>query len=159
MNTAPTEAVQTNLNDKKVELESMREQKIEGLLLRSRANWHENGEKCSQYFLKLEKRNFIKKTMVEMIGDPGTLGTNTRRLLLFERGCADLFEEGDRTFVIEEEGGLLVYLRRMTDLFEEGYGLLLFEEDDGLLLFEEDTVVCEENHWPSSENNKSNFIH
>ncbi|VDI09879.1 Hypothetical predicted protein [Mytilus galloprovincialis] len=39
---APTEAVQTNLNDKKVELESMREQKIEGLLLRSRANWHEN---------------------------------------------------------------------------------------------------------------------
>ncbi|VDH96818.1 Hypothetical predicted protein, partial [Mytilus galloprovincialis] len=33
---APTEAVQTNLNDKKVELESMREQKIEGLLLRKK---------------------------------------------------------------------------------------------------------------------------
>ncbi|CAC5366326.1 unnamed protein product [Mytilus coruscus] len=73
MNTAPTEAVQTTLNDKKVELEFMREQKIEGLLLRSRTNWHENGEKCSQYFCKVEKRNFIKKTMVEMIGDQVSL--------------------------------------------------------------------------------------
>ena len=29
---------------------------VEGLLLRSRANWHENGERCSEYFCKLEKK-------------------------------------------------------------------------------------------------------
>ncbi|CAC5412116.1 unnamed protein product [Mytilus coruscus] len=61
--------VQATLHGKKLELENKREQKIEGLLLRSRANWHENGEKCSQYFCKLEKSNFIKKTMAELIDD------------------------------------------------------------------------------------------
>ena len=48
------------LHDKKLELENARVQKIEGLLLRSRANLQENGERCTQYFCKLEKKNFIK---------------------------------------------------------------------------------------------------
>jgi hypothetical protein len=43
--------------NKKLELGNKRQQKIEGLLLRSRANWHENGEKCSEYFCKLEKNS------------------------------------------------------------------------------------------------------
>ncbi|CAC5418185.1 E3.1.11.2 [Mytilus coruscus] len=69
MSMSPSVNVQATLHGKKLELENKREQKIEGLLLRSRANWHENGEKCSQYFCKLEKSNFIKKTMAELIDD------------------------------------------------------------------------------------------
>ncbi|VDI00905.1 Hypothetical predicted protein [Mytilus galloprovincialis] len=45
MNMSPNVNVQATLYGKKLELENKREQKIEGLLLRSRANWHENGEK------------------------------------------------------------------------------------------------------------------
>lgn len=71
MNMSPNVNVQATLYGKKLELENKREQKIEGLLLRSRANWHENGEKCSEYFCKLEKSNFIKKTMAELIDDQG----------------------------------------------------------------------------------------
>lgn len=59
------------LNDKKLELETIRGKMVDGLILRSRANWHENGEKCSEYFCKLEKKNFIYKTVTEIINDQG----------------------------------------------------------------------------------------
>ena len=73
MNSAPSELIQLSLNNKKIEFERKREEKVEGILLRSKANWHENGEKCSQYFCKLEKKNFIKKTITELIDDAGHL--------------------------------------------------------------------------------------
>lgn len=41
----------------KNELEEARKSKIEGLIVRSRVQWHEHGEKSSKYFLSLEKRN------------------------------------------------------------------------------------------------------
>jgi hypothetical protein len=61
MNSSPDDVTQASLVHKKIELGNKRQQKIEGLLLRSQANWHENGEKCSEYFCKLKKKNFIKK--------------------------------------------------------------------------------------------------
>ena len=50
MNLNPTEFIQASLNQKKGELENRRQDIVEGLLLRSRDNWHENGERCSVYF-------------------------------------------------------------------------------------------------------------
>jgi hypothetical protein len=51
--------VQASLNQKRGELENRRQDIVQGLLLRSRANWHENGERCSEYFCKLEKKSSI----------------------------------------------------------------------------------------------------
>ena len=68
MNSAPSELIQSSLNNKKNRVGN---EKVEGILLWSRANWHENGEKCSQYFCKLKKKNFIKKTITELIDDAG----------------------------------------------------------------------------------------
>jgi hypothetical protein len=48
MNSPPDDVTQASLEHKKIELGNKRQQKIEELLLRSRANWHENGEKCSE---------------------------------------------------------------------------------------------------------------
>ena len=45
----------------KDELERFYENKVNGLIIRSRARWHEHGEKNSKYFLNLEKRNSIRK--------------------------------------------------------------------------------------------------
>jgi hypothetical protein len=56
MNLRPHDCTQKLLNQKKTELEIKRQHIIDGLLLRSRANWHENGEKCTEYFCKLEKK-------------------------------------------------------------------------------------------------------
>ena len=44
-------------------LELMREPKIQGLLTRTKVKWYEQGEKCSKYFLSLEKRNAMKKSI------------------------------------------------------------------------------------------------
>jgi hypothetical protein len=41
-------------------------QKIEGILLRSPDNWHENGEKCPEYFCKLEKKILLKRLSLNL---------------------------------------------------------------------------------------------
>ena len=44
----------------------MRKVKLHGTLVRSRARWIEFGEKSSKYFLNLEKRNFVNKSITEL---------------------------------------------------------------------------------------------
>ena len=51
------------LNSSKENLEAFYDEKLNGVIIRARARWHEHGEKSSKYFLNLEKRNHIKKHM------------------------------------------------------------------------------------------------
>jgi hypothetical protein len=51
MNLNPTEFIQASLNQKKGELENRRQDIVEGLLLRSWANWHENGKDALNIFV------------------------------------------------------------------------------------------------------------
>ena len=46
---------------KKLELENIRIKKLEGSMIRSRAQWINEGEKPTKYFLGLESRNFTNK--------------------------------------------------------------------------------------------------
>ena len=61
-----------NLERKKAELEESRKNYIEGVILRSKARWYEFGEKSTKYFLSLEKRNYVNKTIKEIILDDET---------------------------------------------------------------------------------------
>ena len=54
---------QETLKSKRNELSEIREHKLRGVLLRSRARWVEDGEKVSSYFCSLEKRNFLNKSI------------------------------------------------------------------------------------------------
>ena len=47
----------------KHELEQLRKKKIEGIAVRCRATWINEGEKPTRYFCNLENRNFISKTV------------------------------------------------------------------------------------------------
>ena len=51
------------LNDKRQELQKLRDIKMKGELVRSRQQWLKDGEKPSKYFCSLENRNFIDKTI------------------------------------------------------------------------------------------------
>ena len=51
------------LNEKKLSLEKLRKEKMQGHLIRSRARWVEEGEKPTKYFCNLESRNFTNKTI------------------------------------------------------------------------------------------------
>ena len=56
----PCEDNKESMEKLKDELERFYENKVNGLIIRSRARWHEHGEKNSKYFLNLEKRNNIR---------------------------------------------------------------------------------------------------
>ena len=57
----PSEENLVALNVLKERMDKMYEEEVEGIIIRSRARWHEHGEKNSRYFLNLEKRNHVKK--------------------------------------------------------------------------------------------------
>ena len=51
------------LEEKKNRLQEIREKKIKGMMIRSRLQWIQDGEKPSKYFCGLENRNFVSKRM------------------------------------------------------------------------------------------------
>ena len=62
-----------NLKTKNLELEQLRNLKIQGMMIRSRIQWIQQGEKPSKYFCNLEKRNFISKQMNYLEKNDGEL--------------------------------------------------------------------------------------
>ncbi|KAJ8039510.1 hypothetical protein HOLleu_17256 [Holothuria leucospilota] len=55
------------LNYARAALEALYDQKLKGIILRSRARWSELGEKNTKYFLNLEKRNRMLSSINELI--------------------------------------------------------------------------------------------
>ena len=49
------------LNVLKEKLEHLYAKKVEGIIIKSRARWHEHGARNLKYFLNLEKRNHVRK--------------------------------------------------------------------------------------------------
>jgi exonuclease III len=81
-----------------LELEDIRNNKIRGTMVRSRARWHELGEKPTSYFCNLENRNHINKKIVELKTDDDTLITGRKEILQAQK----LFYENLYTSKIEE---------------------------------------------------------
>ena len=61
------------LEDCKLKLQEFRENKIRGLMIRTRVNWLQHGEKPSRYFTRLENRNFTSKRMSFLQKDNGDI--------------------------------------------------------------------------------------
>ena len=59
----PNNANSNILSAAKESLEAFYDEKLNGVLIRARARWHQHGEKSSKYFLNLKNRNHIKKHM------------------------------------------------------------------------------------------------
>ena len=71
---------QNVLQEKKNELLEIRKKKIEGLFIRSRAKWIDQGEKVTKYFCNMEKRNFISKSMPNLIKENGLKTANDKEI-------------------------------------------------------------------------------
>ena len=60
------------IKTKQAELQTLREKKLRGIFVRSRARWIEQSEKPSRYFCNLENRHFISKRMASLISNDGS---------------------------------------------------------------------------------------
>ena len=65
---------------KKKELENMMDEKTEGMLIRAKVKWFQEGEKSTKYFYSLEKRNYNKKTIRKLNID-GVITENPKHIL------------------------------------------------------------------------------
>ena len=69
------------LERKQSELENLRQKKMEGVKIRSRARWICEGEKVSKYFCNLESRNYISKCMSSLSSKSGNLIHDQKEIL------------------------------------------------------------------------------
>ena len=65
----------------KQELKRIELEKIQGIIIRSRIQWHEEGERSTKFFLGLEKSNAIKKTMRRLKLPNGSFTTDPEKIL------------------------------------------------------------------------------
>ena len=71
----------TTLERLKLDLMSLRESKMKGQFIRSRADWLQAGEKATQYFCNLERKNCIDKTIRKICTENGEILTNQDNIL------------------------------------------------------------------------------
>jgi hypothetical protein len=67
------------------DLEILRKQKIDGMIVRSRAKWTELGEKSTKYFCNLENKNFVNKNMQELKTENGKIIVEQKEILKRQR--------------------------------------------------------------------------
>ncbi len=84
--------INPNDNDKRNEyletsaqIEHIIQEKTNGNVLRCKIRWYEEGEKCSQYFLNLEKRNYNAKCITRLITSEGSMANNDQDILEEEK--------------------------------------------------------------------------
>ena len=65
----------------KSELDTLYDYITAGLIIRSKSNWYEQGEKSSKYFLNLEKCNQIKSHTHKLISDSGNVINDPSEIL------------------------------------------------------------------------------
>ena len=67
----------------KKELENVRKEKIQGIMIRAKITWAEEGEKPTRYFCSLESRNYVNKTIIKLQQENGDV-IRTREEILKE---------------------------------------------------------------------------
>ena len=94
----------------KGELESQIMEKTQGIIFRSKAKWHELGEKNTKYFFSLEKAKYNAKTCYKMLDDNNVEISNPQEILELQRHFYEKLYEEDRhvQFSMLNNSGILV---------------------------------------------------
>ena len=80
-NNLQTEEVLAEIEKKKSDLKILREEKMRGHFIRSKMQWTEEGEKPSKYFINLETKNFVNKTIPKLVNNEGVVIDNQEEIL------------------------------------------------------------------------------
>ena len=96
MDKSPADSIkhQEVLDKKKKDLESIRDQRMRGYQIRSREEFIKGWEKPSKFFLNLEKKHYVNKTIVELIDESHTKINDPAKILEMQRSFyQDLFSK------------------------------------------------------------------
>ena len=72
MGKKPTETLRLEIEQLEQDLIAHREKKINGIMARAKARWEAEGEKCTNYFCNLEKRQYNEKLISKLIVENGS---------------------------------------------------------------------------------------
>ena len=105
-----------SLRDLSLQLENLREKKIKGSIVRSRASLIDNWEKPSKYFLNLEKRNHVNKKIPSLTDGDKEIFDSAQILTLQRKFYADLYSS--KNIVSLENSKFSEYLNNISKLSE-----------------------------------------
>ena len=92
------ETFKDSLRARTLELENLREKKIKGSIIRSRANLVGNWEKPSKFFLNLEKRNYLNKNIPSLMDENNRIITDSKKILEMQKSFYEkLYTSTDTT--------------------------------------------------------------
>ena len=77
----PTTENLNKLTSTQNDLQILREKKVEGIIVRSKARWQLEGERSSKYFCSLENRHYTEKTIKKLIDDQDQEINNIKEIL------------------------------------------------------------------------------
>ena len=83
------------LQQTKCQLESLECERARGIMLRSRAQWVEEGEKNTSYFLRLEKHNYGNKLITKLNVDGKEITDPSEILIAGQNFYATLYKESN----------------------------------------------------------------
>ena len=103
------------LQKARIDLITLREKKMEGVLLRSRARWIMDGEKVTKYFCALEKRNYVNKQILKLSKQDGTVCMDAKEI---KKEVNSFYEKLYANRVVEdcEIEDLVEHIPKLTDL-------------------------------------------
>ncbi len=75
-----SDSISAELIKGREDLDKIHEEKTKGARIRCRANWYEDGEKSTKYFLNLEKRNYNNKVINKLIDKDSNVITDVKQI-------------------------------------------------------------------------------
>ena len=69
------------IQDKKTELQELRNIKLKGQMIRSRVQWIDEGEKPTKFFCSLENNNYTNKTIKQLLKSDNSILTDQKEIL------------------------------------------------------------------------------
>lgn len=117
----------------RADLITLREKKMEGVLLRSRARWIVDGEKVTKYFCALEKRNYVNKQILKLNKQDGSVCTDTKEI---RKEVTNFYENLYLNRVVEDwkMEELVEHIPKLNDLEKQSLEGQITLEEAGLAL-------------------------
>ena len=115
------------INELNTERENIYAEKTHGIMTRAKVRWLKDGEKNTKYFIGLEKRNFLNKSVTRLINDQNETITDFKSIL-----------EEQKTFYYN------LYKEQEVDLENEDFTNKFFIIDNDIpILTDENKNICE----------------